>query len=322
VIGLLLLSGLDLALGLAEALETGRVYRIGYLNPAGVSLAPLRLQPLREGLRELGYVEGRNLVIEARWAEGNFQRLPELAADLVRLKMDVIVTAATPAAVAAKQATSTIPIVMVDPGDPVATKLVATLAHPGGNITGLSSATPDIAAKHLELLKEALPRVSHVAFLWNAATPAGDLALAEMQAVAPRLGIDLRPISVKSVDELHAAVEAWPRNIGGVIVFTDPLTFTHRQRIVDGAMKAKLPVLSGGKEFADAGALLSYGPSFPEMFRSAAGYVDKILKGARPADLPVEQPTRFQLVVNLQSARALGVTIPPSLRLRADQIIE
>lgn len=171
-------------------------------------------------------------------------------------------------------------------------------------------------------MKEALPRVTHVAFLWNAATPAGALALTEMQAVAPRLGIDLRPIGVKSPEELFGVVDALPRNLGGMIVFTDPLSFTHRQRIVVGALKARIPVLSGGKEFADVGALMSYGPSFPEMFRRAAAYVDKILKGAKPADLPVEQPTRFELVVNLQTAKALGVTIPPALLLRSDHVID
>jgi putative tryptophan/tyrosine transport system substrate-binding protein len=186
---------------------------------------------------------------------------------LVRLKVDVIVTAATPAALAAKAATSTIPVVMVDPGDPVATKLVASLARPGGNLTGLSSATPDLAAKHLELMKEALPRLTHTGFLWNAATPAGALALTEMQAVAPRLGIDVASIQVKSVAELQAVVESLPRNLGGLIVFTDPLAFTHRQHIVDAALKARIPVLSGSKEFADVGALLFYGPSFPQMFR-------------------------------------------------------
>jgi putative ABC transport system substrate-binding protein len=322
------LGALTLALALlaaplvAEAQQAGKVYRVGYLNPGSAALAPIRLDPLRDGLRHLGYVEGRSVVIEARWAEGNFARLPELAAELVRLNVDVIVTAATPAAVAAKGATTTIPIVMVDPGDPVATKLVASLARPGGNLTGLSSATPDIAAKQLQLLKEALPRLTYVVFLWNAATPAGALALKEIQAVAPGLGVDVRNVSVRSAEELERELGLLPRGAGGLVVFTDPLTFTHRRRIADDAVKSRLSLVSGSREFAEVGAFMSYGPSFPEMFRRAAAYVDKILKGTKPADLPVEQPTKFELVINLKTATALGLTIPPSLLLRADQVIE
>jgi putative ABC transport system substrate-binding protein len=212
--------------------------------------------------------------------------------------------------------------VMVDPGDPVATKLVASLARPGGNLTGLSSATPDIAAKQLQLLKEALPRLTYVVFLWNAATPAGALALKEIQAVAPGLGVDVRNVSVRSAEELERELGLLPRGAGGLVVFTDPLTFTHRRRIADDAVKSRLSLVSGSREFAEVGAFMSYGPSFPEMFRRAAAYVDKILKGTKPADLPVEQPTKFELVINLKTATALGLTIPPSLLLRADQVIE
>ena len=212
---------------------------------------------------------------------------------------------------------------MVDPGDPVRTKLVASLARPGGNVTGLSSATPDLAAKHLQLLKEAAPRVTRVGFLWSANAPAGALALAETEKAAAVLNVRLQPMEVRQANDLDEAVAAIARGQGdAIIVFADPLTFTHRQHIMEMAAQRRLVAVSGAREFADAGGLMSYGPSFPEMFRRAATYVDKILKGAKPADLPVEQPTTFELVINMKTAKALGIKFPQSILLRADKVIE
>jgi putative ABC transport system substrate-binding protein len=298
-------------------------HRVGYLNPGSAALAPIRLEPLRQGLRELGYLETRNLVLETRWGEGKFDRLGALATELVELKVEVIVTAGAAAAQAARNATALVPIVMVDPGDPVGTKLVASLGQPGGNVTGLSSATPDLAAKHLELLKEAAPKVTRVGFLWSANAPAGRLALAETEKAAAVLNVRMQPMEVRGANDLAEAVAAIARGQGNaVIVFADPLTFTHRQHIMEMAAQRGLVAVSGAREFADAGGLMSYGPSFPKMFRRAATYVDKIFKGAKPADLPVEQPTKFELIINLKAAKALGLTIPQSLLLRADEVIQ
>jgi putative ABC transport system substrate-binding protein len=255
-------------------------------------------------------------------AEGQLERLPDLAADLVRLKVDVILTAATPAARAAKSATTTIPIVMVDPGDPVGTGLIASLAKPGGNATGLSSTTPDVAAKNLELLKEAVPHGSRVAFVWNAVSPAAALAGKAAQVAAPALGVELQSIEVRSASELATALATiTPERTDALMVFPDPLTFTHRGQIVDFAAQRRIPAMFGAREFVDAGGLISYGPSFPDMFRRAAVFVDKILKGTKPEDLPVEQPTTFELVINLKTAQALGITIPPTLLFQATEVI-
>ena len=224
---------------------------------------------------------------------------------------------------AARNATALIPIVMVDPGDPVRTKLVASLARPGGNVTGLSSAAPDLAAKHLQLLKEAAPRVTRVGFLWNANAPAGALALAETEKAAAVLNVRLQPMEVRQANDLDEAVAAIARGKGdAIIVFADPLTFTHRQRIMEMAAQRGLVAVSGAREFAEAGGLMSYGPSFPEMFRLAATYVDKILKGVKPADLPVEQPMKFEMVVNVKTAKALGIKIPESIMVQATKVIE
>lgn len=298
-------------------------HRIGYLNPGSAALAPIRLEPLRQGLHELGYVEGRNLVLESRWGEGNFSRVGALAAELVQLNVGVIVTAGAAAAQAARNATSSVPIVMVDPGDPVRTKLIASLRQPGGNLTGLSSATPDLAAKHLQLLKEAVPALARVGFLWSANAPAGSLALAETEKAAAMLGVKVQPLEVRQAEEFDEALAGLARSQAkGLIVFADPLTFTHRQRIVHTATQRGLATVSGAREFVDAGGMISYGPSFPEMFRQAATYVDRLLHGARAADLPVEQPTRFELVLGMKTAKALGVTLPESILMRADAVIE
>jgi len=306
----------------ADAQPLTKVPRVGFLFPGSAALASLRLESFRQALRELGYVEGQNLTIENRWAEGQVERLPDLAADLVRLHVDVILTAATPAAKAAKNATNTIPIVMVDPGDPVGTGLIASLAKPGGNTTGLSSTTPDVAAKNLELLKEAVPHSSLVAFLRNAVSPAAGLAWKATQVAAPALRVQLQSVEVRSADEFATGFATiTSERADALIVFPDPLTFTHRGQIVDFAAQSRLPAMFGAREFVDAGGLISYGPSFPDMFRRAATYVDKILKGAKPADLPVEQPMKFELVINLKTAQALGLTIPPTLLFQATEVI-
>jgi putative ABC transport system substrate-binding protein len=263
------------------------------------------------------------LVLEPRWGEGNMDRLRALAAELVELKVDVIVTGGGAAAQAARNATALVPIVMVEPGDPVRTKLVASLARPGGNVTGLSSATPDLAAKHLQLVKEAAPTVTRVGFIWNANAAAGALALAETEKAAAVLNVTLHPIEVRQANDLDEAVAAIAGGKGdAIIVFSDPLMFTYRQRIMEMAAQHRLVAVSGAREFAEAGGLISYGPSFPEMFHHAATYVDKILKGVKPADLPVEQPMKFEMVVNMKTAKALGVKIPNSILVRADKVIE
>jgi len=299
-----------------------RIYRVGYLNPGGASLAPIRLDPLRRGLRDLGYVEGRNLLIEARWAEGNLDRLPGLAAELVNSKVDVIVTAAAPAARAARDVTKTVPIVMVDPGDPVGSGLVASLAKPGGNLTGLSSATPDIVGKQVQVLKEAIPTLSNLAFLSNTAVPAGAVALKEVEIAARSIGATVHVVGVRNPEDFEAALAGIVKDRTGVIVFPDPLTFTHRRRLMELVLQHRLAVVSGSKEFVEAGGLIAYGPSFADMFRRAAGYVDKILRGTKASDLPVEQPSTFELVINMKTAKALGLTIPSAMRARADQLIE
>ena len=307
----------------AEGQQAGKTWRIGYLNPGSAALAPIRLEPLRAGLRSLGYQEGRNLVIETRWGDGDFDRLAALGSELVLAKVDVIVTAGAAGARAARNATGSVPIVMVDSGDPVGTGLVVSLAKPGGNITGLSSAAADLAGKQLQLLKEGIPRISRVGFLWNSAAPAGALALKETEKAAGTLGVQIHAISVREANDLDGAVAAMMReHAKGLIVFADPLTFTQRQRLMDLAASNGLAAVSGAREFVDAGGMMSYGPSFPEMFLRAATYVDKILNGAKPGDLPVEQPTKFELVINLKTAKALGLTIPPALLQRADQVID
>ena len=318
-LGIVLLHAL-LSSAVSGAEPAPGVHRIGYLHPGSATLAPIRLDPLRQGLRELGYVEGRNLVLEARWGEGNFERLGAQAAELVQLKVAIIVTGGAAAAQAARGATSAVPIVMVDPGDPVRTKLIASLGQPGGNMTGLSSATPDLAAKHLQLLKEAVPRVG---FLSNPNAPAGALALEETEKAGVMLGVKVQPIAMRKAEELDDAFAALARaQARGLIVFADPLTFTLRQRIVQTAAHRGLPTVSGSREFVDAGGMMSYGPSFPEMFRQAAMYVDKLLHGAKAAELPVEQPTRFELVIDMKAAKSLGVTFPQSILMRADAVIE
>ena len=310
----------------AEAQPAASVPRIGYLAPGYPSdprVGERFLQAFRQGLRELGYVEGQNIVIEFRSAEGKYDRLSALAAELIRFKVNVIVAPASPATQAAKQATETIPIVMVNVADPVATGFVASLARPGGNITGLSLMLPELVGKQLELLKEVVPKVSRVALLGNPANPTIALLVQHAQDAARILKVRLQLLEARDSSEIDSAFAAiTAERAGAVIVLTDSVTLDHRTRIADHAVRRRLPTVFGVSEFAEAGGLLAYGPRLADRYRRAATYVDTILKGAKPADLPVAQPTTFDLVVNLRAAKALGLTIPQAVLQRADRIIE
>ena len=295
-------------------------YTVGILG-AGNNVA--ELTTVVAALRELGWVEGKNVVFEPRFAENRLERLPELATDLVRLKVDVIAAAGTLAPLAAKQATSTIPIVMTAAGDPLGSGLVASLARPGGNVTGMSLMAPDLGGKRLELLKEVVPRLARVAVLWNAANPYSALVFKETQAAGRTLGIEIQSLEVRAPDDFDGAFEAARRERpDALITVEDPLTFSQRQRVADFTAEQQLPSLHGLREFAAAGGLLSYGANLVDLFRRAAGYVDKILRGAKPADLPVQQPTKFELVINLKTAKTLGLTVPLTLQASADEVIE
>jgi putative ABC transport system substrate-binding protein len=309
----------------AKGQQAAKVARIGYLHP-NLAASPHLTEAFRHGLRDGGYVEGRNVVIEYRDGEGKFERLPALAAQLVALPVDVIVASGTLAALAAKHATSSVPIVFPTVGDPVTDGLVTSLARPGGNITGVSNLTPELVGKGLELLKEAIPRVSQVAILWQ---PSGFVErtrndVRKRTDVAGRaLAMRLRFVETTGPEDFERAFSDIVRaRAGGVILVTTALFVQQRRRLVGLAAKIRLPAVYGSRESVDVGGLMSYGPNFAESYQRAATYVDKILKGAKPADLPVEQPTKFELVINLKTAKALGLTIPPSLLARADQIIE
>jgi putative ABC transport system substrate-binding protein len=276
-----------------------------------------------QGLREVGYVEGKNIAIEYRWADGKFERLPELAADLVRLKVDVVVAAVTQASLAAKNATGTIPIVMVAVANPVDAGLIASLARPGANLTGTSVMNDEVVGKQLELLKEALPAISRVGAMWNPANPVFQkLQLRALEATARALNVGLQKVEARDQDEIERAFKAIAKERTRALhVLPDPVFTAHRRMIADLALKFHLPAVSGTKEYAEAGLLMSYGPSFPESYRRAAIYVDKILKGAKPADIPIERSTKFEFVINLSTAKQIGVTIPQSLLYRADKVI-
>jgi len=300
-----------------------KVPRVGFLHPLSPTDDPHLPEAFRQGLRELGYVEGQNIAIEYRFAEARPDRLPALAAELVRLKVDVIVTAAPAAPEAAKQATNTVPIVFAVVGDPVAVGLVASVARPGGNITGLSSIASEVVGKQLELLKEVAPKVSRVAVLQNPSNDSHLPTLRQAERAARALGVQLHILQARSPAEIDTAFAAMrTQRVGGVLVLRDALFNAQRTQIVALAAKSRLPAVYGLREHAEAGGLMAYGASTPPMYRRAATYVDKIQKGAKPADLPVEQPTRFELVVNLKTAKALGLTIPPSILIRADQVIQ
>jgi len=304
----------------AEAQPT-KMPRIGYL-----SLAPgpsPRSEALQQGLRELGYEEGRNIAMEYRWAEGNFDRAREAGVELARLKVDVIVTGGPQTTRAAKEATTTIPIVMAVDYDPVGAGFVATLARPGGNITGLSAINPELSGKRLDLLKQTVPRLSRVAVLWNPAEPNAKTYLRETQVAAQAIGVQLQALEVRAPRDLEGALQAARRERSNAFtVLTDPVTLYHRELLADLAAKHRLPGIYSERLFVEAGGLMSYGASDRELHRRAAVFVDKILKGAKPGDLPVEQPTKYELLINLKAAKALGLTIPPSILQRADEVIQ
>jgi len=296
--------------------------RIGWLSPASAADGLPNLEALRTGLRELGYVEGRNIAIEPRWADGRSERLPELAAELVRLPVDVLCTAGSQASGAAKHATSTIPIVFANVAFPDQTGLVASYPRPGGNVTGVAFIGPEYG-KRLELLKEAQPRLSRVALIYNPENPGSVLALQETQRWATPLGIRLEPHKFRGPDDFeHVFGAIAGKRPDALMTTADPLIASYRTRIVDFAAKHRLLSMYPGREFVDAGGLMFYGGSVPEMYRRAAVYVDRILKGAKPGQLPVEQPIKFDMVINLKTAKALGLRIPQSLLLRADQVME
>jgi len=306
-----------------QAQERDRVYRMGYLRPIPLDAAPHLLEAFRHGLREHGYVEGSNLIIEYRSSDGNSERLPDLAAELVSLQVDVIVAAANPAIQAAKNATSTIPIVMAPSGDPVGAGLVASLSRPGGNITGVSLLTVQLSAKRLELLKEILPGLSRVAYLSDPRNPSTALDLREMHVAAQTLGLTLQSLEVSSPADLEPVFETAKReSVEAVIVPAGPFFLTHAARTVALAAEYRLPATYGNRELVDIGGLLTYSPSNPSLQRRSAYFVDRILKGTKPADLPVEQPTEFELVINLKTAQALGLTIPQHVLLQATEVIQ
>jgi putative ABC transport system substrate-binding protein len=306
----------------AQAQQVGKVPRIGFLFYGSPGSSP-ELDAFRQGLRELGYIEGQNIAIEYRFASGRVERLPELAAELVRLKVDVIVTPTTPASQAAKQATGTIPIVFAGVADAVGAGLITNFARPGGNVTGLASISAELGGKRLELLKQVAPKASRVAVLYNPADRSNVLMLKDMQESAPALGLTLQPLEVRGPGELEDAFVAMTRaRAHALFGVAGILTFEHRRALVDLAAKNRIPAMWGHRQFVDAGGLMSYAVNYYDQVRGAATYVDKILKGAKPGDLPVEQPTKFELVVNLKTAKALGLTIPRSVLLRADEVIQ
>jgi putative ABC transport system substrate-binding protein len=299
--------------------------RVGFLQPAVPENGSSSfLEDFRQGLRELGYVEGKNLQLEVRWGEGKLDRLPALAEELVLLKVDVIVAVTSPSVMAAKQATGTIPIVMPFSSDPVGDGLVKSLARPGGNITGLSMMAPELGAKRLQLLKEVFPKIFRpVAVLWNPDYVGMMARFRETQGVAPAVGMNVRSVEVRDSRELERALETMDRERpDALLLLADPLTVSQRSRIVEYAAEERLPAIYEISQFVDAGGLMSYGPNVDDLVRRAATYVDKILRGAKPADLPIEQPTKFEFVINLKCAKALGVTIPQSVLLQADRVIE
>src|SRR5262245_7188186 len=324
-ITVLTLSALLFALGSSvEAQQPKKVPRIGFLDVTSPSDWQPWRDAFRQRLRELGWVEGQNIVIDYRYAEDRVDRLPDFAAELVRLKVDLIIASAgTQVVTAAKNATETIPIVMIGVRDPVGTGLIASLARPGGNVTGVSGyAGLEIVAKQLELLKEAVPKIRRVAILWNPSNAYHQLAIREVNVAARSLGVQLQLLEARGPNEFDGAFAAMAKErVGALLVLSDAIFTSHRTRLADLAARSRLPAAYGVRESVEAGGLMSYGPSFRDFYRRAATYVDKILKGAKPADLPVEQPMKFELVINLKAAKALGLTIPQWLLQRADEVI-
>jgi putative ABC transport system substrate-binding protein len=312
-----------LVVPLANAQQTANVPRIGFLSAAPLSSITARTEAFRQGLRELGYTEGQNIIVEWRAADEKWERLPELTAELNRLKVAVIVTAEGPATVAAKKTTATVPIVMGQSGDPIAMGVVTSLAHPGGNVTGLTTLSTNLPSKQAELLKEVVPKLTRLAILSNPANPLSAAMRKKLEDAAIALGLQLTALNARSPKEFTGAFAAMTKaGAGGLLVLPDPMYLSERTQIADFAAKNKLPAIYGIPEHAQAGGFMAYAASRTESFRRAAIYVDKILKGAKPGDLPVEQPTTFELVINMKSAKALGIRIPNSILVRATKVIE
>jgi putative ABC transport system substrate-binding protein len=318
----ILVVAVQLAVGVrAEAEQAKKVPRVVFIGAIGAH--DQNLAAFRQGLRELGYVEGQNIVVETRSFEGQSDRLTELAAELVREKFDVLVTPTTVVAQAVRKLSTMIAIVIVATGDPIGTGLVASLAHPGGNVTGLSGLGPELSGKRLELLKEAFPKISHVAVFWNTNSPSNAISWKETQAAALPLAVQLQSLEVRSADDFERAFRAAAsKHAEALITIRDVLTNTHRKEIVAFAAKSRLPAMYPTAEFAEEGGLMSYAPDFRDLFWRAAVYVDKILNGTKPADLPVEQPMKFEFVINLKTAKQIGLTIPPNVLVRADRVIK
>jgi putative ABC transport system substrate-binding protein len=305
-----------------HAQQAAKVPTIGFLGQLTPSAMSKWTAAFVQRLRELGWVEGRTVAIEYRWAEGRSERFAEVAAELVRIKVDVIVTGGTAAVMAAKRATSVIPIVFATAGDPVGTGLVASLARPGGNVTGLSNQSADLPSKRLEILREIVPGIRRLAIMANIGSPIGALEAGEVQAAAKTLGLEVIPLEIRRMEDIAPAIEPLKGRADALYVVTEALVNTNRIQINALALGAGLSTVHGEKGYVEAGGLMSYGPSFPDLYRRAAVYVDKILKGAKPADLPVEQPTQFELVINLKTAKLLGLAVSPALLARADEVIE
>jgi putative tryptophan/tyrosine transport system substrate-binding protein len=306
----------------ARAQQAGKLPTIGYVGPTTPAVESQRITAFVQRLRELAWIDGRNLAIEYRWAEGRNERYAEIAAEFVRLNVDVIVTGATPPTLAAKQATAVIPIVFAAASDPVGTGLVASLARPGGNVTGLSIQTTDLVGKRLEFLREVVPGLRRLAILANVGNPASVLEMGEAQATARTLGLEVITSEIRRAEDIAPAFEAFKGRADALFLCADPLVNTNRTRINILAVGVRLPTMYGFREYVEAGGLMSYGPNVPDLFRRAVDFVDKILRGAKPADIPVEQPTKFDFVINLTTAKALGLDVPPTLLARADEVIE
>jgi putative ABC transport system substrate-binding protein len=306
----------------ARAQQAAKLPTIGFLGQSTPVVETQRLAAFLKRLRELGWIEGRTVAIEYAWGQGSSERFAEIAADFVRLKVDVIVTSGTANVIAAKQATSVIPIVFAVAGDPIANNLVASLARPGGNVTGLSTLATDLAGKRLELLREAVGGLRRLATIGNVGNSLAVLEMSEVQAAAARFGLEAAALQIRRAEDIAPAFEALRGGADALYVVADPLVNTNRARIHTLAMGARLPAIYNAKEHVEAGGLMSYGPNFPELYRRAAEYVDKILRGAKPADIPVEQPTKFDLIINLTTAKALGLDVSPTLLARADEVIE
>ncbi|HEU4340845.1 MAG TPA: ABC transporter substrate-binding protein [Candidatus Binatia bacterium] len=316
-----MLLGLSVA---AEAQQPKKIARIAYLAPSTPAAVAHLIESFRQGLREHGYVEGKGFVLELRYGDGKAQQLPELARELVSLKVDVILTSTDGAIAVVKQQTQTIPIVMATSTDPVRTGFVASLARPGGNVTGLSVISPELGGKRLELLREVVPTLSRVAFIWNPDIPGATLEYKELEGASHSLRLQLQFLEVRRSDDLQNVFSAVTKGRAEALILAwpNPVLFSNRDEVTSFAQRNRLPAIYAQKEFVEAGGVMSYGPNLADLYRRAATYVDKILKGAKPADLPVEQPTKFELLINLKTAKQIGLTIPPNVLARADKVIK